>query len=643
MINRSGFYFTLRLYFVLLGIQLIFRLAFIILLHEAGRFPGTADLLKCLLYGLLADSCVISLLLLFCCLILSPFGPFTKHKRFRHLVNLLTALFGILFLLNLVDIFYYRQFGTRVNMLALKGITEGATILPTIFKSFPVIRVILIYVIASIVFYKIIRRLGRFVEREEKGTLKWSAVYLLSTFAVSFLYTPQPFWVQASQLGDPLLNQAALNGPYTLGKSWQQQGILANDIPAYNFMNTAVAVNYIKNLVIPQEEQGADSLFPFQRRFIHDTTVSKKNIMVIIVESFGGRLIGSLGGEKGYSTCFDRLAGQGILFTDFYANGPRTQNGLVSTVASFPAILGGSTIRRKGVNEFQTIGNAFGDHGYKTYFAHNGHAGFDDMDVFLKQGGFREIIDADDFISPRLKNEWGVSDEDLYDLAFKHLSHPGDQPSLSILLTLSNHEPYEIPEAFVERHPEVKKMDKRRAAFYYTDAALGDFLDRCLKNPVFENTVFAIVGDHGESFGAEDNEYKIFHVPLLLLNTGKPPAVISRTGSQVDIAPTLIRLSGMETSFVSFGQDLLDEHHHFPFAFSKGYGNDLFLNCSGILLKYYFETGQAVFSGLNEQKYLVPVEGKNDPKLEIFLKTYVQTASWIYRNGRHRISPGTSF
>jgi phosphoglycerol transferase MdoB-like AlkP superfamily enzyme len=640
MINKSGFFFTLRLYSLLLFIQLIFRLAFIIILHEENRFPGAGPLIKCLFNGFLVDSCVIALILLSCYLLLAPIGPFTRPKRFRHMVNVLTFAFGLLFFIDLVDIFYYKQFGTRLNMLALKGISEGATILPTIIKSFPVIRVILLTVISCILFYRMLRRLARSVKRERNETLKWSGIYILFTFAVSFLYTPQPFWVYASQLGDPLLNQAALNGPYTLGKSWQQQGILANDIPAYNFMDDKIAVKYISRILIPKEEQLNDSLFPFQRKFNYDTAAQKKNVIVIIVESFGGRLIESLGGEKGYSASFDRLAKDGILFTDFYANGPRTQNGLVSTVASFPAILGGSTIRRKGVNEFQTMGNVFGNYGYETHFLHNGYASFDDMDVFLKQGGFQEITDANDFTVPRIKNEWGVSDEDLYDLAYQRLSNPGDQPLLSILLTLSNHEPYEIPETFIKSHPEVKKMDKRRAAFYYTDAALGNFIGRCLKNPVFKNTVFAIVGDHGESFGTEDNEYKIFHVPLLLLNTGKAPAVITRTGSQVDIAPTLIHLAGLETPFVSLGQDLLDEEHHFPFAFSKGYGNDIFLNLGGTVLKYYFETDKVVYSKVNEQKYLTAVKAGGNEGYERFLKAYVQTASWVYRNGRHRISPG---
>ena len=55
------------------------------------------------------------------------------------------------------------------------------------------------------------------------------------------------------------------------------------------------------------------------------------------MESFGARYVGCLGGEPGVSPHFDRLAQEGVLFTQCYANSYRTDRGMLSTLSGYPS------------------------------------------------------------------------------------------------------------------------------------------------------------------------------------------------------------------------------------------------------------------------------------------------------------------
>ncbi|HRB38334.1 MAG TPA: LTA synthase family protein, partial [Bacteroidia bacterium] len=216
------------------------------------------------------------------------------------------------------------------------------------------------------------------------------------------------------------------------------------------------------------------------------------------------------------------------------------QHGLTAVVGSFPPLLGNSLIRRKGFIEFSTLGNIFQNAGYQTQFFHNGHNGFGDTDFFLKQGGFENLTDEKDFTNWKFRNELGVCDEDLYEKVYPEIWSKKDKPKLSLILTMSNHAPHEIPNDFKASHPELKNLDKKEAAFYYSDYALGKFLDQCAQHSEFKNTLFLLLADHGEIYDETDHGYKLFHIPALLLNSSRGKGTFASTCSQVDFAPTLL-------------------------------------------------------------------------------------------------------
>lgn len=122
------------------------------------------------------------------------------------------------------------------------------------------------------------------------------------------------------------------------------------------------------------------------------------------------------------------------------------------------------------------------------------------------------------------------------------------------------HEPYDPPEPFkgeYSQHP----YDGEIA---YMDDVFGRLMKRLQDLELQERTIIIVAGDHGESLGEHgEATHSIFvynatqRVPLLVYIPGKKPARIDDVVGLIDIAPTLLDLSGLSSTNTMQGTSLL--------------------------------------------------------------------------------------
>jgi len=94
--------------------------------------------------------------------------------------------------------------------------------------------------------------------------------------------------------------------------------------------------------------------------------------------------------------------------------------------------------------------------------------------TFFISNGFANIYDLATFKDPTFVGEWGVSDEDLVKKANDVFIAHGDTPFFAVMLSTSNHEPYEYPGGRIEIKSDDKKAT-RNNAIRYSDYAIGEF------------------------------------------------------------------------------------------------------------------------------------------------------------------------
>ena len=628
---RTALYKRLLCYF---GISMctlsLLRVIFICVHHEAGmRFM---DILKALGIGVIIDSSVMSCCVIVCFL-LGILVAFLNEKAGKKVLTIgLTTAFLSVAALNVVDVFYYGYYNTRLsyNLVRLFGENPWENFV-MIWKSFPLLWIIIGCIVAMVLIWLLVERLFREVQMRQQVGHTIPAVLL--TFGVlSFLYYGPPFWRLTTFSSEVMLNQAASNGAYTLVKSYSVIHRTHGDM--FPFEDQEVKEDMAKNLafICSKEETLVSPMAPTLRKFNEPNILeTPKNIVIIIGESFSATLTGVVGqDERSYSPYFDSICKEGMLFTHCLSNGPRTQHGIVSVMSGFPSVIGSSLIRRRESNAFFTIADAVRQEGYETYFIHGGNLDYDDMRDYLRQGNFQHIYGVEDFDTWRFKNDWGVCDEDLFDFAYQKIKE-AKQPHLTVILTMSNHLPYDIPEEFAKSHPEVAGFQDMKASYYYADYAFGTFMDRLKTLPDYENTLVLRTADHGEVYSQEDRPFRMFHIPALLLNGSRCDTVFDAVCSQMDFVPTLLSEIGYKGAFPCIGRNLFAKDYQ-PFATMNNYDNLHFWMENGKVVTWDMMSDEARCYRMNSDYLLEPSDLPFDTELQS-MKSYLAFLSFVYQKG----------
>jgi len=294
-------------------------------------------------------------------------------------------------------------------------------------------------------------------------------------------------------------------------------------------------------------------------RHIHNARPERKlNVVLVSVESLSADFSGTYGNPESLTPNLDALTRDSLVFTRLYASGTRTVRGLEALSLSVPPTPGESIVKRPGNAGLFSLAEVFNAKGYDSEFLYGGYGAFDEMNAFFAGNGYgvhdrTEIPDA----QIHHENVWGVADEDLYTLALSRFdkAHAAGKPFFAHLMTTSNHRPYTFPGG---RGPWPQKQ--RNSAVLYTDWAIGDFLRRARQHEWFKDTVFVFTADHcASSAGKAALPAFRYRIPLWVYAPGKvAPGTFDGLMGQIDIAPTVLGLLGMDYDSRFYGVDVFE-------------------------------------------------------------------------------------
>lgn len=308
-------------------------------------------------------------------------------------------------------------------------------------------------------------------------------------------------------------------------------------------------------------------------------TTDRPNIVFIILESFSADLIHPLGGDRNTTPFLNEFCKEGLLFTRAYSSGDRTDKGLVALFSGFPAQATRSIIQQPDKFEKLPAWSLDLQHaGYRTSFCYGGELEFSNFRSYLKNKGFSTLIAKEAFEAKDMNSKWGAHDAVVLQKQLDFL-RTEQQPFLSALLTLSTHEPFEVPvpDAFSTQD----LPGKMRNTAHYTDASLRAYFEQAKKEAWYPNTLFILIADHGHRLPKEyANAYDLgkYHIPLLLtgpaLKKEYQGKTLNQAFSQTDLAATLLtQLQLPSTSFTWSKNYFAAKTEHSAFYnFDNGFG-----------------------------------------------------------------------
>jgi phosphoglycerol transferase MdoB-like AlkP superfamily enzyme len=568
--------FSLVSYY-LLWIAIFFLERLVFIGHFYSKiFPiSVKEFLSIFLYSLRMDAsmaayiCVIPLLFY----MISWFVPALKAsvkllKVYSLLILLLSAL------IMAVNLNIYQEWGTKLPYKAISTLIEYPYEAYISASSSPILGpFILFLIIVNIGWYILNRTLQYTIAVKQNKWLKWYSKVAVSIFLCGILFLlirsgwqTTPLNPSMAYFSDkPILNHAAVNTEWNLLSDYlHSKGPSKNP---YQYMEDTIAQERISHYLNPNSS--SNSIL----------NKDNPNVVLIILESFTSDLIKSLGGETETAPNLERLIEDGLLFSNIYSTSDRTDKGIVAIMSGFPSQATQSII--KNVNKLENlpaITQDFRLNGYNTSFIYGGESEFYNFKSFMLSHGVQQVIDQHAFPIKDVMSKWGAFDHLTFQKSIDYFNK-SPQPFFSTLLTLSNHEPFDLPNP--PHFGSSSLANLFRSTAYYTDSALYDFINKATETDWYKNTLFVVIADHGHRLPLEkwDNHHpNRYRIPFLLygdvLKEDFRGKTIDKIGSQTDLANTLLNLLNINSKNYFWSRDLLDnETSSFAFfTWDDGFG-----------------------------------------------------------------------
>ncbi len=362
-----------------------------------------------------------------------------------------------------------------------------------------------------------------------------------------------------------------------------------------------------------------------------DSSLLNKNVVVIILESFGRANVGYLNQDvpnyTGYTPFLDSLSNHCYSFKHAFANGRKSIDALPSVIASIPSISEPFILSNYSGNAINSIASLLKPQGYYSAFFHGAPNGSMGFDAFMKQAEFDNYFGKNEYNNNAdFDDIWGIWDEPFLQYFARTMSS-FKEPFVSSIFTLSSHHPFKVPAKYEGVFP--KGDIPLQQCIGYTDNALRKFFDSCKNTAWFNNTIFIITADHmsQHSLSKYKNNWGVFAIPMMIYVPGNEKYVgfnDSTIVQQTDILPTVMHMVGSSSPYVSFGNDMFSGDKHFAFD----YKDDTYILIEdGYYLQFDGEKSIGLFHILNDEfmrNNLVNQELIVQEKLENHIKAIIQ-------------------
>lgn len=593
--------FFIKYYLFWFSYFILFKILFLLSNFANTIALGWNDFFGVFIHGSKMDLSAAGYLTLFTGLILA-FSPFVKPiiisqiiKVYSLLLLIVATFFGIL------DIALYPFWGSRLNAQILPYLANPAGMFASVTNW-----QILLFIVAEISivclsfwgYKKIIDRKqfeGKRIRWYISPTLLFLTVALIlpirggvgtSPLNISFVYFSQNLYA----------NHSASNFFWTFNHSVLHNSFKTNLDQFFNKEECEMNLKDIKQL---NQEQP-----PI---YIKNRSGKPTNVVLVILESFSNKVIEPLNGLSGITPRINQFCKEGILFSSFYATGNRSDKGISSLIVSYPSLICSKTILYfpNKMEKLDCFPSYFKKQSYNFSFYYGGDVNFYNTRIVLIQSDVDKIVSNTDFpLKISTLQKWGVPDQYLYQRMFNDLLKM-QQPFLSMVYTISSHEPFDIPS-----HKKIAKKnhcDQYCNSISYADSCLGSFIDQLKNSPLWENTLVVITSDHTSSEPGKtaNDDPASYRIPLLWIGGVIDTAFVSNNISmQTDLSSTLIQQMGWKPTPSYFSKNIFGSRQYAFYYRPEGWGfispeTGFFMNLESEKQQYFYGEQSPVIDSLN--------------------------------------------
>ena len=302
-------------------------------------------------------------------------------------------------------------------------------------------------------------------------------------------------------------------------------------------------------------------------------TTERPNVVLIMLESLGRTVTDEEVDGTPIAPNIQRLKKEGIWFENIYANSYRTDRGTVAVMSGYPAHPVVSVMKYpQKAHTLPAIARSLQEEGYATSFMYGGDANFTNTISYLYGTGVETITDKAQMHFDAPTNKWGYADDVVCPYFADEVLRLSQErkPFFATLLTLSSHEPFDVPYSAFE--------NKILNSVAYTDHCIGQMIEKWRNTPAWENMLVVLIADHGMPYPETLTTGSLARQRIPMIWTGgaiKQGGVsVDTVASQADLAATLLAQMGVEHNDFAFSRNIFNHNiPHFAFwSYNNAFG-----------------------------------------------------------------------
>ena len=561
----------IKQYLYFLSIVEVFRILFFLYYFHKTTEQGFGDILSSFFYGFWLDNSATAYMMVlpFFLYLFYSIWPVNLIWYINKFYSYIIAV--LLIIIESANIFIYGEWGMKLNYKAITYISEPREALHSARLSILILGFLLILGFSFLWIWgghKIKFLARKNVKRVWWFSLLWFVVMPPLIFG-SMRGSLQQIPITQSQSyhsKSNFVNLASVNTSWNLGKSIYENSKFINQNP-------------FEYYALPEAKKRVAALYDFPKNdSLKILTTDRPNIVLIFLESWSGNFIDELGSDLHITKGFSKLASDGYLFTNHYASGTLSHQGLSAVLSACPSTPFSSIIKQPAkYHGLNCIVKDFKEQGYHSSFLFGGQLIYGNIKAYIYYNEFDKITEGKDFDASVPEGSLGHHDEYMLARLIKDInSYP--QPFFAGAFTLSSHSPFDMPvQNYVSFGGE---FNKTLNSIYYSDSCLYNFVVEAKKQPWYDNTLFVFVADHGHP---SPYKYPYFSkevrkIPLLFYGNVLKKEYRGKTNntlmSQTDIAATLLSQTNMPYGKYHWSKNVLNPkvNQFAYFGFDDGYG-----------------------------------------------------------------------
>ena len=286
-----------------------------------------------------------------------------------------------------------------------------------------------------------------------------------------------------------------------------------------------------------------------------------RNVVIVVLEGIQYSYTSLADERSGLTPYLASLAEEGVEFSNTRSSVTHTTKALFSLLTGrYPSVSQDIAEAVPAAKPYASLATIVKNHlNFRTAFFQSAKGNFECRPGLVSNLGFDKFWARDDLDDPNCFVGFLGCDEFSMLKPIVEWIEGDSKPFLLTILCSVTHDPYEVPEWFAETAKE--PVERYRQSISYTDQFLAALDVELTKLGLSEETIFCIVGDHGEAFGehgllgheriAFDENLRIpwiIRAPYLIDGASK----VTEAFSSVDLTPTLLGLLGFDISGCGF-------------------------------------------------------------------------------------------